>query len=156
MDKGYSPSLDSVIDRDEGYSPSPDSVIDRDEGYSPSLDSVIDRDEGYSPYPDSAILDRDEGYSPSLDSFIDRDEGYSPSPNSVSLSCDHNSLSFKVLPRTHEIMISSLESSQMFLFPQHLPFFPSSTILRVAQIPSWWSGLEALQMGTLPYPLIDS
>jgi hypothetical protein len=140
-DEGYSPSLRSIIDRDEGYSPSPGSDIDRDKGYSPSHNSVIYRYEGYSPSPDSVI---------------DRDEGYSPYPDSVSISCNQNSLSFPILPRTQELRLLSLHSSQVFLYQPRIPFFPSLERLRVARIPSLWPGLEDLQMGSLHHPLINS
>jgi hypothetical protein len=37
-----------------------------------------------------------------------------------------------------------------------LPFLPSLARLRVARIPSPWSGLEALRMGGPPHPIINS
>jgi hypothetical protein len=69
---------------------------------------------------------RDEGYSPSPNTEIDRDEGYSPSPDSVSIFWDQNSLQFfSVLPRTRELRLSSLHSSQVFLCPPcFLSFLP--------------------------------
>jgi hypothetical protein len=84
-----------------------------------SSSSTKVRDEGYSPSPNTEI-DGDEGYSPSPDSEIDGDEGYSPSPGSVSIFWDQNSLPlFSVLPWTRELRLSSLHSSQVFLYPHH-------------------------------------
>jgi hypothetical protein len=98
-EKGYSPSLGSVIDRDKGYSPSPDLVKYRDEGYSPSHGSVIYSDEGNSPSLIS-VIDMYKGYCPSLDSVIDMDEGYSPLPVIKTWS-------FSVLPQTRAYSLIS-------------------------------------------------
>jgi len=60
------------------------------------------------------------------------------------------------LPWIRELSLLSLHSSQAFLCLPHLPFLLSSTILHVAQIPSPWSGMKALQMGFVPHPFIKS
>jgi hypothetical protein len=100
---------------------------------------------------------RDEGYSPSPNTKIDKDEGYSPSPGSISIFCDQNSLSS--FSPSSDPRVSALVSAFFFAglpLPTTLPFLPSSARLCVARIPSPWSGLEALQMGSLPHPLINS
>jgi hypothetical protein len=100
---------------------------------------------------------RDEGYSPSPNTEIDKDEGYSPSPGSISIFCDQNSLFL-----FQSFLGPESFRSRLCIFfaglplPTTLPFLPSSARLCVARIPSPWSGLEALRMGGLPHPLINS
>jgi hypothetical protein len=101
---------------------------------------------------------RDEGYSPYLDTEIDKDEGYSRSPGPISIFYDQNSLflfqSF-LGPKSFRSRLCICFPAGLPL-PTTLPFLPSSTRLHVARIPNPWSGLEALRMGGLPHPLINS
>jgi len=87
---------------------------------------------------------------------IDRGEGYSSSLDWVSISHDQNTLFSQFFLKSQRSVSHLCILRQFPLWPPHLPFFPSSTRLSVAQIPSLSLGLESLQMGALPHSLINS